>query len=147
MADIQWRPRLKYYSSRDKKVKYIPDTEICISYSTRVGLVYPNRVLILTDYNYSRTTNSHYWRLINFFSNRNYTIYRIPCIVGSHGGLQFYLNETRKKIVELELSLKKKRSAWRIENLKDQIKLYMSTVKFLEEKMLTEAIEEALTSV
>jgi hypothetical protein len=147
MSSISWRPRLKMFASRDKKVRYYPERKVCYSYNTVVGLVYPNKMLLLTDHNYSRTTNGHYSDLIGFFTRglQEYTILRVPCTVSYHESVSHYIQQTQAKIKELEESKIRKRASWKIENISDDIACYQKTVRHLQDMLFNEVINEALS--
>jgi hypothetical protein len=143
MARIEWRPRLKIFSSRDRKVYYDPDTKRCVSYSTTIGLVY-DKVLILSAYNYSRTTNGHCYDLCEFFKNRGYIVRRVPCQVFTHGGLQAYINSTNHYIADAETAKKRKRSSYVIDRINKDISECRTSIHTMEDLLLTGLIEDEL---
>jgi hypothetical protein len=151
MAIIYWRPRLKIFSSTDRKVSYDNALEKVYSYSTVIGLKYGDSVL-LTDYNYSRTTNKHYDSIISFFKkndkfkDKNIKIYRIPCKLKEHYAIQEYTKALRTELNDLSISLKRKRTAWSIDNVSYKIHKYKETLLFLENMLAVTEIENMLRS-
>jgi len=149
MAFIYWRPRLKIFSSQDRKVSYCDGQQRAYSYSIIVGLKYGDSVL-LTDYYYSRTTNGHYDALISFFkkhskfNDKYIKIYRIPCALKEHHTIQEYIKALQTELNDLNISLKRKRTAWSIDCVSNRIQKYKATLLFLENILATKEIENML---
>lgn len=142
---MQWRPRLGIYASDNRKVRYYADRGAVYSYETKVGQAYSeHKILILTDHNYSRTTNSHYGDIIIFFRERGYKIARCVSTMTHYPDVDNLMRANQYRISELQEQIKRKRSPAVISTYQYVIEMFSESNKIMGELLFSKLIEEQL---
>jgi cobalamin biosynthesis Co2+ chelatase CbiK len=142
---MEWRPRLKIYASKNRKIRYFQETGAVYSYETKVGHAYGyHKILVLTDHNYSRTTNSHYSEIIHFFREKGYKIARCISTMTHYPDIDKLIKSNEYHIKGLREQVLHKRSPAVIATFQHVIGLFSDSNIVMNELLFSKLIEEQL---